>query len=200
MIRVLLADDQVMFRKALATYLELTTEFEVVGQASDAEEALRLLQQTQPEVALLDIQMPGGGLEAAVRASKTAPETRLIMCTTFDRPGYVARALEAGCAGFVTKDTEPEELVDTIRRVAVGEIVFDTQMLDEARTWGSNPLTERERDVLLTSADGASVADIAGRLFLSRGTIRNHLSSAMGKTGAASRAQAVELARQRGWL
>lgn len=200
MIRVLLADDQVMFRRALATYIKLTTEFEVIGEASDAEEAFRLIQQNRPEVALLDIQMPGDGLAIAAQTAKLYPKTRLIMCTTFDRPGYVTRALEAGCAGFVTKDAEPDELVDTVRRVAAGERVFDTRLLDEARTWGTNPLTAREREVLLVSADGVMVADIAERLFLSKGTIRNHLSSAIGKTGAKSRAQAFELARERGWL
>lgn len=200
MIRVLLADDQVMFRRALSTYIKLTTEFEVIGEASDAEEAFRLIQQNRPEVALLDIQMPGDGLAIAAQTAKLYPKTRLIMCTTFDRPGYVTRALEAGCAGFVTKDAEPDELVDTVRRVAAGERVFDTRLLDEARTWGTNPLTAREREVLLVSADGVMVADIAERLFLSKGTIRNHLSSAIGKTGAKSRAQAFELARERGWL
>lgn len=200
MIRVLLADDQVMFRRALSSYIELTTEFEVSGEASNADEALRLIRETQPEVALLDIQMPGDGLTVAAEASRLYPKTRLIMCTTFDRPGYVSRALEAGCMGFVTKDAEPSALVSAIRRVAAGGRVFDSQLLDEARTWGSNPLTTREREVLLASADGVMVTAIAARLFLSNGTIRNHLSSAIGKTGATSRAQAVELARERGWL
>ncbi|MGO3795951.1 MAG: response regulator [Pauljensenia sp.] len=200
MIRVLLADDQVMFRRALRTYLELTTEFEVTGEASDADGALRLIRETRPGVALLDVQMPGDGLAVAARAAQVHPGTRLVMCTTFDRPGYVTRALEAGCAGFVTKDADPDELVETIRRVAAGERVFDPHLLEEARTWGRNPLTPREREVLLVSADGDLVNDIAARLFLSRGTIRNHLSSAIGKTGARSRAQAIELARERGWL
>ena len=200
MIRVLLADDQIMFRRALSSYLELTTEFEVSGEASDADEALRLIRQTRPDVALLDIQMPGDGLAVAAQASRTQPKTGLIMCTTFDRPGYVARALEAGCRGFVTKDAEPDVLISAIRRVAAGGCVFDSQLLDEARTWGANPLTAREREVLLASADGVMVAEIAARLFLSYGTIRNHLSSAIGKTGATSRAQALELARERGWL
>jgi len=122
------------------------------------------------------------------------------MCTTFERPGYVHRPIEAGCMGFVTKDTEPSALVSVIRRVAAGSRVFDARLLDEARTWGANPLTAREREVLVASADGVAVSEIATRLFLSIGTIRNHLSSAIGKTGATSRAQAVELARERGWL
>jgi len=200
MIRVVLADDQVMFRRALSSYIELTTDFEVAGEASDADEALRLIRETQPGIALLDVQMPGDGLSIAAQATKLYPKTRLIMCTTFDRPGYVTRALEAGCAGFVTKDAEPNELVNTIRRVAAGERVFGARHLEEARTWGRNPLTPREREVLLISADGEMVNDIAARLFLSRGTIRNHLSSAIGKTGAKTRAQAIKLARERGWL
>lgn len=200
MIRVLLADDQVLFRRAPSTYLEHTTEFGIAGEASDAEGALRLIRDTRPEVALLDVQMPGDGLSVADRAAQLYPETRLVMCTTFDRPGYVTRALEIGCAGFVTKDTEPGELVDAIRRVASGERVYDPGLLEEARTWGRNPLTPREQEVLRVSADGGLVNDIAARLFLSRGTIRNHLSSAIGKTGARSRAQAVDLARERGWL
>lgn len=200
MIRVVLADDQVLFRRALSTYLELSTDLRIAGEASDAEGALRLIRDTRPEVALLDVRMPGDGLSAADRAARLYPETRLVMCTTFDRPGYVTRALDIGCADFVTKDTEPGELVDTIRRVAAGERVYDPGLLEEARTWGRNPLTPREREVLRVSADGRSVNDIAARLLLSRGTIRNHLSSAIGKTGATSRAQAVDLARGRGWL
>lgn len=200
MITVLLADDQAMFRRALATYLELTREFEVVAEASSAAEALSGIRSTRPDVALLDVQMPGDGLEAALAAHRIRPATRIIMCTTFDRPGYVARAVEAGCFGFVTKDADPDTLVDVIRRVGAGERVFDERMVDEARTWGSSPLTAREREVLIASADGVSVKELAHRLFLSNGTVRNHLSAAIGKTGATSRAQAVDLARQNGWL
>ncbi|PXA80599.1 MULTISPECIES: response regulator transcription factor [Auritidibacter] len=200
MIRILLADDQLMFRRALSTYIELTTNFEVVAEASDADQALHSIRHTQPDVALLDIHMPGDGLMVAQEVARWGAKTRVIMCTTFDRPGYVLRAWQIGCAGFVTKDKEPSALISVIRRVAAGERVFDPQLLQEARTWGANPLTARERDVLRASADGVAVRQIAARLFLSNGTIRNHLSSAIGKTGASSRAQAVERARERGWL
>ncbi|AXR74579.1 DNA-binding response regulator [Auritidibacter sp. NML130574] len=200
MIRVLLADDQAMFRRALSSYIEITTNFEVVADASNADQALRLIHHNQPDVALLDIQMPGDGLMVAEEVARCGIKTRLIICTTFDRPGYVLQAWETGCAGFVTKDKEPSALISVIRRVAIGERVFDPQLLQEARTWGANPLTMREREVLRASADGVAVREIAARLFLSNGTIRNHLSSAMGKTGARSRAQAVERARERGWL
>ncbi|WGH81111.1 response regulator transcription factor [Auritidibacter ignavus] len=200
MIRILLADDQLMFRRALSTYIELTTNFEVVAEASDADQALHSIRHTQPDVALLDIHMPGDGLMVAQEVARWGANTRVMMCTTFDRPGYVLRAWQIGCAGFVTKDKEPSALISVIRRVAAGERVFDPQLLQEARTWGANPLTARERDVLRASAEGVAVREIAARLFLSNGTIRNHLSSAIGKTGARSRAQAVERARERGWL
>ncbi|WP_116204664.1 response regulator transcription factor [Amycolatopsis circi] len=201
MIRVLLADDQAMVRGALATVLGLEADIEVVAQVGTGDEVVATAKETTPDVALLDVQMPGmDGLTAAAELKTALPACRVIICTTFGRPGYLARAMAAGAAGFVVKDAPPEQLVEAVRRVHSGLRVVDPALAAESLATGTSPLTARERDVLSAAKDGSTVADIAKSLFLSDGTVRNHLSSAIGKTGARTRAEAVRLSEERGWL
>lgn len=191
MIRVLLADDQAMVRGALAAMLGLEHDIDVVPTALA----------TAPDVGLLDVQMPGGdGLDAAAALHAARPSCRVVVLTTFGRPGYLARAMRAGASGFVVKDAPPEQLVDAVRRVHAGLRVVDPSLAAESLSSGTSPLTDRERDVLLAAADEGTAADVAGRLHLSEGTVRNHLSSAIGKTSARTRAEAVRLGDDRGWL
>ncbi len=201
MIRVLLADDQALVRGALAAMLGLEHDIEVVAQVGSGAEVVPTALATAPDVALLDVQMPGGnGLDAAAALHAARPSCRIVILTTFGRPGYLARAMRAGASGFVVKDAPPEQLVDAVRRVHAGLRVVDPSLAAESLSSGTSPLTERERDVLLAAADGGTVADVAGRLHLSEGTVRNHLSAAIGKTSARTRAEAVRLADDRGWL
>jgi two-component system response regulator DesR len=201
MIRVLLADDQALVRGALAAMLGLEPDIEVVAQVGSGAEVVPAALRTVPDVALLDVQMPGGdGLDAADALRAALPTCRVVVLTTFGRPGYLARAMRAGAAGFVVKDAPPEQLVDAVRRVHAGLRVVDPVLAAESLSTGTSPLTFRERDVLLAAADGATVADVAARLHLSEGTVRNHLSAAIGKTSARTRAEAVRLADERGWL
>ncbi|MFD4191037.1 response regulator transcription factor [Amycolatopsis thermoflava] len=201
MIRVLLADDQAMVRGALATVLGLEPDIEVVGQVGSGDEVVAAAKETTPDVALLDVQMPGtDGLTAAAELHAALPSCRIIVCTTFGRPGYLARAMAAGAAGFVVKDSPPEQLVDAVRRVHNGLRVVDPALAAESLATGASPLTPREHEVLRAASDGGTVSDVARRLHLSEGTVRNHLSAAIGKTGARTRAEAVRLAEERGWL
>jgi two-component system, NarL family, response regulator DesR len=173
----------------------------VVAQVGSGSEVVPAALRTLPDVALLDVQMPGGdGLDAAGALRAALPTCRVVVLTTFGRPGYLARAMRAGAAGFVVKDAPPEQLVDAVRRVHAGLRVVDPVLAAESLSTGTSPLTDRERDVLLAAADGATVADVAARLHLSEGTVRNHLSAAIGKTSARTRAEAVRLADERGWL
>jgi len=200
-IRVLLADDQAMVRGALATVLGLEPDIEVVGQVGSGDEVLAAAEGSRPDVALLDVQMPGkDGLTAAAELHAALPSCRIIVCTTFGRPGYLARAMTAGAAGFVVKDSPPEQLVDAVRRVHSGLRVVDPALAAESLATGASPLTPREHEVLRAASDGGTVSDVARRLHLSEGTVRNHLSAAIGKTGARTRAEAVRLAEERGWL
>ncbi|MGC7094205.1 response regulator [Amycolatopsis lurida] len=201
MIRVLVADDQALVRGALAAMLGLEPDIEVVAQAASGDEVLALARESEVDVVLLDVQMPGkDGLTAAAELHAALPACRIIVCTTFGRPGYLARAMAAGAAGFVVKDSPPEQLVDAVRRVHSGLRVVDPALAAESLATGTSPLTGREREVLRAAGDGATVADVAGRLHLSDGTVRNHLSAAIGKTGARTRAEAVRIAEERGWL
>jgi two-component system response regulator DesR len=201
MITVLLADDQALIRGALAAMLGLEPDIEVVAQVGSGAEVVPAALRTLPDVALLDVQMPGGdGLDAAGALRAALPTCRVVVLTTFGRPGYLARAMRAGAAGFVVKDAPPEQLVDAVRRVHAGLRVVDPVLAAESLSTGTSPLTDRERDVLLAAADGATVADVAARLHLSEGTVRNHLSAAIGKTSARTHAEAVRLADERGWL
>lgn len=199
MIRVLLADDQDLVRGALAALLSLEDDIEVVGEAGDGEQALTEIARLRPDVALLDIEMPGvDGLSAAAMVRGSA--TRVLMLTTFGRPGYLKRAMEAGAYGFVVKDAPAEQLAAAVRTVAAGERVVDSALAAATLSSGDNPLTGREQDVLRAARGGATVADIAGRLYLSEGTVRNYLSAAIGKTGARNRVEAVRVAESNGWL
>jgi two-component system response regulator DesR len=201
MIRVLLADDQTLVRGALAAMLGLEADIEVVAEVGTGADVLPAAQRTNPDIALLDVQMPGmDGLTAAAQLRAALPGCKVVMCTTFGRPGYLSRALAAGAAGFVVKDAPPEQLVDAVRRVHAGLRVVDPSLAAESLATGQSPLTIREREVLAESSDGGTIADIARSLHLSEGTVRNHLSAAIGKTGARTRAEAARLAEDRGWL
>jgi two-component system response regulator DesR len=200
-IRVLVADDQALVRGGLVAMLNLESDLEVVAEVGSGDEVLPAARRAGVDVALLDVQMPGlDGLEAAVRLRDELPGCRVIMCTTFGRPGYLARAMAAGAAGFVLKDAPPEQLVDAIRRVRAGLRAVDPTLAAESLVSGASPLTERERDVLRAARQGHTAAEIARRLHLSGGTVRNHLSSAIGKTNATSGADAARIAEDNGWL
>lgn len=201
MIRVLIADDQALVRGALVALLRLENDIEVVAEVGSGAEAVVAARTHNPDVALLDVQMPGmDGLTAAAELHAVAPTCRVIVCTTFGRPGYLARAMAAGAAGFVVKDAPPEQLVDAVRRVHSGLRVVDPVLAAESLASGRSPLTPREHEVLLAAARGGTVAEVAKQVCLSQGTVRNHLSAAIGKTGARTSADAVRLAEERGWL
>jgi two-component system response regulator DesR len=200
-IRILLADDQALVRSALAALLELEDDFDVVAQVGRGDEVVAAARDRHPDVALLDIEMPGlDGLAAAAALTQEVPACRVIIVTTFGRPGYLRRAMESGALGFVVKDAPAEQLADAIRRVSRGLRVVDPGLAAATLAGGVSPLTGRERDVLVAARDGATVADIAGRLFLSEGTVRNYLSAAIAKTGVRNRVEAVRVADERGWL
>lgn len=201
MIRLLIAEDQGMVRGALAALLALEPDLEVVAQVSSGEEVLAAARDARPDVALLDIEMPGlDGIEAAARLRAELPECRALILTTFGRPAYLRRAMEAGAAGFLVKDAPSDRLANAIRRAMTGERVIDPELAIAALHHGESPLTARERQVLQAGSDGAPIAEIAARLHLSEGTVRNYLSAAIGKTGARNRTEAGRLARERGWL
>lgn len=200
-IRILLADDQHLVRGALAALLSLEQDLEVVGEVGRGDEVLQQVRALRPDVVLLDVEMPGlDGLAAASVLATEAPQTRVLIVTTFGRPGFLRRAMESGALGFVVKDAPAEQLADAVRRVARGERVVDPALAAQTLAEGTSPLTGRERDVLTAARDGATVADIAAKLVLSEGTVRNYLSSAISKTGARNRVEALRLADERGWL
>jgi two-component system response regulator DesR len=200
-IRLLLADDQHLIRAALAALLGLEPDFEVVAEVSRGDEVVAAARLHLPDVALLDIEMPGlDGLAAAAALAHEVPSCRVLMLTTFGRPGYLRRAMEAGALGFVVKDAPAEQLADAVRRVAAGHRVVDPNLAASTLAGGASPLTARERDTLVAARDGATVADIAGRLFLSEGTVRNYLSAAIAKAGVRNRIEALRVAEDRGWL
>jgi two-component system response regulator DesR len=201
LIRVLLAEDQGMMRGALALLLGLEDDFEVVGQVSTGDQIVPAALEVRPDVAVLDIEMPGrSGLDAAADLHAELPACKILIVTTFGRPGYLRRAMEAGASGFLVKDGPVEDLAHAIRRVLAGERVVDPELATAALSAGPNPLTARERDVLAAAVDGSTIADIAGRLHLSESTVRNYLSAAIGKTGSRNRIEAVRSARHNGWL
>ncbi|MGO4454083.1 response regulator [Arthrobacter sp. RAF14] len=200
-IRLVIADDQALVRGALAALLGLEHDIEVVAEAEDGEAALVAVREHSADVALLDVQMPGlDGLATAERLRREVPGCRVLMVTTFGRPGYVRRALQAGAAGFVVKDTPARQLAEAVRKVRAGLRVIDPSLAAESLVAGESPLTAREVDVLRVSAGGGTVADIAREVFLSEGTVRNHLSSAMAKTGGRTRSDAARIASENGWL
>ena len=201
MIRLLLAEDQGMMRSALALLLDLEPDIEVVAEAGTTAEALDAALRVRPDVALLDIEMlDGSGLDTAATLRDVLPGCRVLILTTFGRPGYLRRAMEAGAAGFLVKDGPVEDLAAAVRRVLTGERVVDPALAAAALSAGPNPLSGRERDVLRAAVDGATVADIAVRLHLSESTVRNYLSAAIGKTGTRNRIEAALRARSNGWL
>jgi two-component system, NarL family, response regulator DesR len=201
MIRVLLADDQALVRGALAALLGLEPDIDVVAEVARGDEVVEAARRSSAQVCLLDIEMPGAdGIEVAGRLAADVPGCRSLMVTTFGRPGYLRRALEAGASGFVVKDTPARELAEAVRRVHAGLRVVDPSLATESLLGGPNPLTERERVVLREALDGSTVAVLSSRLHLSAGTVRNYLSSAIGKTGTTTRAEAARTAEERGWL
>ena len=203
MIRVLLAEDQAMIREALAALLSFEDDIEVVAQVGRGDEVTAAAQDAKPDVALLDIEMPGAdGITAAAALRRACPNIKIIILTTFGRPGYLRRAMEAGASGFIVKDSPADKLARTIRDVLAGQRVIDPDLAAAALAEGASPLTPRERDVLAAAArsDGATIAQLAAELFLSEGTVRNYLSSCIQKTGARNRTEAQRIAQERGWL
>ena len=199
--RLLLADDQALVREALGALLGLQVDFEVVASVGRGDLVVDAALEAHPDVALLDIEMPGlDGLAVAAVLSAQVPDCRVIILTTFGRSGYLRRAMEAGAVGFVVKDAPAEALADAIRRVMRGEHVIDPALAAATLAAGESPLTARERDVLIAARSGASVAEIARKLYLSEGTVRNYLSGAMSKTAARNRMEALRIADDRGWL
>lgn len=200
MIRILLAEDQAMVRGALSALLGLEADIEVLGAAADGEEAWRELQRHKPDILVTDIEMPGlTGLELAQRIQRQELPIKVVIVTTFARSGFLRRALDAGVSGYLLKDAPAEELAEALRKVYLGGRVIDPQLAVEA--WSeSDPLNDRERQVLRLAGEGMSAVDIAATLSLSAGTIRNYLSEAIGKLGVGNRIEAYRLARQKGWL
>jgi two-component system response regulator DesR len=200
-IRVLVADDQALVRGALVALLSLEPDLEVVAEVGRGDEVVAAARDAGVDVALLDVEMPGlDGIAATEQLRQLCPRTRVLIVTTFGRPGYLRRALAAGAAGFVVKDTPARQLADAVRRVHAGLRVVDPGLAAESLATGESPLTARESEVLRAARDGGTAADIARQLHLSEGTVRNHLSAAIGKTGARTRAEAVRVADEHGWL
>jgi two-component system, NarL family, response regulator DesR len=200
-IRLLLADDQELVRSALCALLDLEDDFEIVASVGRGEEVTQSALEHRPDVALLDIEMPGlDGLAAAAVLAIQVPACRVVILTTFGRTGYLRRAMEAGVSGYVVKDAPAEVLAAAIRRVMAGERVIDPTLAASTLAAGESPLTARERDVLIASRSGSTVADIAAKLYLSDGTVRNYLSTAIAKTAARNRTEAFRVADERGWL
>jgi two-component system response regulator DesR len=200
-IRVLMADDQHLVRGALAALLNLEPDLEVVAQVGRGDEVVAAALDVRPDVAVLDVEMPGlDGLAASAALKAQLPSCRVLIVTTFGRAGYLRRAMESGALGFVVKDAPVEQLADAVRRVARGERVVDPSLAAATLAGGSSPLTARERDALSAARDGATISDIAKRLFLSEGTVRNYLSSSISKTGTRNRVEALRVAEDNGWL
>jgi two-component system, NarL family, response regulator DesR len=201
MIRIVLADDQALVRGALAALLNLENDLEVVAEVGRGDEVLEACRVHHADVAVLDVEMPGlDGIEATTHLKQSRPQTHVLIVTTFGRPGYLRRALQSGADGFLVKDTPAKQLADAVRRVHVGLRVVDPTLAADSMATGDSPLTSRETDVLRAARGGATVAAIAVRLVLSEGTVRNHLSNAIGKTGASTRAEAARIATEYGWL
>jgi two-component system response regulator DesR len=200
MIRVLVAEDQAMVLGALSTLIDIESDLEVVAAARTGSEALELALRHRPDVVVTDIEMPGlTGLELAAELKRRGSPARVVILTTFARPGYLRRALEAGAAGYLLKDSPSHQLAEAIRRVRGGGRAVDPELASEA--WSEDdPLTDRERQVLRLAAEGQSGADIAETLELSEGTVRNYLSEAVGKLGARNKVDAARIARAKGWL
>ncbi|MGO4461795.1 response regulator transcription factor [Streptomyces sp. M-16] len=200
-IRILLAEDQSMVREALAALLGLEPDIEVLAQVARGDEVVAAAGSHDVNVALLDIEMPGmTGIEAAAELRRSHPSLKIVVLTTFGRPGYLRGAMEAGASAFLVKDAPAAQLADAVRKVLAGERVIDPTLAAAALADGANPLTDREREVLREAEFGATNAELAARLNLSQGTVRNYLSTAIQKLAARNRAEAVRVAREKGWL
>lgn len=201
MIRVLLAENQDLVRGALAALLSLEPDIDIVAQVDTGSDVLDQALEHRPDVALMDIEMPGkDGIEAAAELHRNFPECRVLMLTTFGRPGLMRRAMAAGAAGFMLKDARAEDLAVAIRRTAAGERIVDPHLAAQALSEGESPLSSREAEVLAASSDGSSVTEVATRLHLSEGTVRNYLSAVIQKLSARNRADAARIAKVKGWL
>ena len=199
--RILLADDQTLIREALAALLSFESDMEVVAQVGRGDEVVKAAAEHDIDVALLDIEMPGmDGLAAAGQLHRAQPEVKIVILTTFGRPGFLRRAMQSGVSAFIVKDSPPDRLATAVRKALAGERVIDPDLAAAALAEGINPLTPRERDVLAASADGSLISEIASRLYLSEGTVRNYLSACIQKTGARNRTEALHIAEERGWL
>jgi two-component system, NarL family, response regulator DesR len=199
--RILLADDQTLIREALAALLSFESDMEVVAQVGRGDEVVKAAAEHDIDVALLDIEMPGmDGLAAAGQLHRAQPEVKIVILTTFGRPGFLRRAMQSGVSAFIVKDSPPDRLATAVRKALAGERVIDPDLAAAALAEGINPLTPRERDVLAASADGSLISEIAGQLYLSEGTVRNYLSACIQKTGARNRTEALHIAEERGWL
>mgnify|MGYP001183745696 CR=1 FL=1 len=200
-VRIMIAEDQAMVRQALVALLGLEPDIEVVAQAATGDEAVAMVRKHRPDVAVLDIEMPGGtGIDVARQLHQDAFAGQVVIVTTFGRPGYLRAAMAAGASGFLLKDSPAAELAAAIRRVSKGERVVDPALAAAALAEGDSPLTSRETDVLAAAAGHDAINEIAAGLHLSPGTVRNHLSAAMHKLGARNRAEAVQIAQRKGWL
>jgi two-component system, NarL family, response regulator DesR len=201
LIRVLLAEDQTMVREALASLLGLEEDIEVVAQVDRGDAVVAAARESRPDVALIDIEMPGAdGIEAARQLTQAMPACAVLILTTFGRPGYLRRAMESGARGFLLKDAPAKELAIAIRRTIAGDRVVDPALAAQALSEGKGPLSWREREVLTESASGSTIAEIANTLHLTEGTVRNHLSAAIQKLGARNRFEAARAAEEKGWL
>ena len=201
MIRVLIAEDQGMVRGALKALLAMEDDIEIVAESDRADGVLALAMESRPDVALLDIEMPGGdGISVAGQLRKALPACKTLILTTFGRPGFLRRAMEAGASGFMLKDAPAHELALAIRRTMAGERVIDPGLAAAALSAGDSPLSDREREVLRASRRGSGIAEIARSLFLTEGTVRNYLSSAIQKLEASNRSDAARVAEEKGWL
>jgi two-component system, NarL family, response regulator DesR len=197
----MIAEDQTMVRQALVALLRLEPDIEVVAEAADGSEALAMARKYEPDVAVLDIEMPGPtGIEVARQLTGSGFGGSIVIVTTFDRPGYLRAAMSAGARGFLLKDAAAADLAAAIRQVTAGKTVVDPSLAAAALALGDSPLTDRETEVLEAAAGHDAIADIAARLHLSNGTVRNHLSAAIQKLGARNRAEAVAMAQRKGWL
>ncbi len=199
--RIVLVDDHALVRSGLKALLDAEPDLEVTGEAGDGAQGVEIALERHPDVVLMDVEMPGGdGIEATARIREQHPGVRVLVVTTFGRPGYLRRAMQAGASGFVVKDTPAHALADAVRRVHAGLRVVDAALAADSLVLGDSPLTPRETEVLRAAESGATVAQLARTLHLSEGTVRNHLSAAIGKTTARNRADAVRVARDAGWL
>lgn len=201
MIRVLLAEDQLMFRTAVRRLLQLEPDIEVVAEVGRGDELVATALATRPDVAVVDIEMPAqDGISAASDLRQSLPSCRTLILTMYGRPGFVHRAMQGGISGFVLKDAPVETLAEAIRRCAAGEHVVDPILAAQALRAGLSPLSSREREILSACAEGLTTAELATRFWLTEGTVRNRVSEILGKLGVRTRAEAVELARNNGWL